>query len=110
MARVIIAESKDAGNATAATIYTMPSGYTGFIGNLIAANTTGGALNLTLYVRRNGVDNVILPATSIAGNGVYFGRNATNPVCQLTMRAGDILKAMGSGAGITVTISGLQFS
>ena len=110
MARVIIADTVAAGNATAATIFTMPSGYSGFIGNLLATNTTGGALNLTLYVTRNGADNVILPATAINGSAVYHGKNATNPVCQLAMRAGDILKAMGSGAGINITISGLRFS
>jgi len=110
MARIIIADTVAAGNATAASLFTMPSGYCGFIGNLTASNTTGGALNLTLYVRRNGVDNVLLPATSVGGLGVYHGRNSTNPVCQLAMRAGDILKAMGSGPGINVTFSGMRFT
>jgi hypothetical protein len=110
MARVIIADTVAAGNATAATIYTMPPDYSGFIGNIVATNTTGGALDLTLYITRNGADNVLLAATAINGGAVYYGRNSTNPVCQLAMRSGDILKAMGSGAGINVTVSGMRFS
>jgi hypothetical protein len=111
MARSVIATTGSAGNATNASIFTMPAGYEGFISSLIAHNSTAGSLDLTLTLTRAGIDNVILSPDSItAADTKYYAKGASKPIFPLTMLEGDILKAQGSGAGITVTVSGLRFS
>lgn len=111
MARNFIGSTNAAGNAVNATIFTMPSVTNGFISNIIAYNSTGGSLNLTLTLTRGGVDNVILATDAVAAGATnQYARGAAKPICPLVLMTGDVLKALGSGAGITVTVSGLSFS
>ena len=110
MSRSFIGNSGSAGNATNAVIFTMPAAYNGMISNIIAYNSTGGSLNLTLTLTRAGTDFVIL-ATDAVGAGAtnQYARGATKPICPLVMLSGDVFKAQGSGSGIQVTVSGLSF-
>lgn len=111
MSRRVITATVAAGNATNATVFTMPAGYEGLISGLIAYNSTGGSLNLSLVLTRGGVDNTILSPDAVATVTTnYYAKGSSKPIFPLTMVEGDILKAMGSGAGITVTVSGLRFS
>lgn len=111
MSQVFIADTQQAGNATDTTIFTMPAGYVGFLGSLIASNTTAGSLNLTLKINRNGVSTPILQTSAIAANSsAVYNKGATIPLTQLCFNAGDTLIANASGAGIFVIFGGLRFS
>lgn len=106
-----ISATASAGNATDATLYTMPAGLSGVIGNIIAFNTTGGGLNLTLKLKRAGTVYILTPVVTIATvASAYYGRNSTNSVCPLTLDPGDSLLGLGTGAGIQVTISGISIA
>ncbi|MEM4247646.1 MAG: hypothetical protein QXH80_00060 [Candidatus Nanoarchaeia archaeon] len=112
MARSVIAETIEAGNASDVTVFTMPVSYAGFIGNIFVTNTTGSTPTITLKVTRtSGVTYTILNADAMDANGInYYGRGATKCLVPLTLNAGESLLAQGSSAGIHVTVSGLRFS
>jgi len=111
MSRSFIGATAAAGNASDAVVFTMPANYEGFISNILAYNSTGGSLDLTITLTRAGLDNVILAADAVAsGSTSQYGAHPSKPICPLVMQTGDILKAKGSSTGLTVTISGISFS
>ena len=111
MSKLVIAVTVAAGNATDATVFTMPAGFQGFVSSLTCSNTTGGSLNLTLKLTRVGTTFTLLAATAVgASSAAQFNKGATNPVFPITLNAGDILLAQGSGAGLNVTVSGVRYS
>lgn len=111
MSYQVLTATVAAGNATDATIYEVPAGYSAAVGNIIGFNTTGGSLNLTIKLKRDGTTYILTPVVSVTTvASSYYGRNATNSVCPLTLKAGDVLLAQASGAGVQITVSGLLFS
>lgn len=88
-------------------LYTTPSGYDAVIEDIEFANTTAGALSVTLYVVPSGgtlgSGNELFPAVSIPANTLmqWTGSQA--------LSQGDFVQAFGSSAGITVTMSGQEY-
>jgi hypothetical protein len=88
-------------------VYTCPNGYTVDIKDINIANTTAGILNFTMHV-------VPLGGSPSAANMVYPGAAlAANTLTRWTgiqsMKAGGFIQCIGSGAGITVTLTGEEF-
>lgn len=87
-------------------IYTVASGYSAIVKSIRVVNTTSSSYTLTLYNGGTGVTNMILPATTIDGNG--FGEFEGT----ITMASGDILYgATGAGTpanAIVVTVYGVE--
>lgn len=112
MAQAFIGGTVAAGNAVYADLFTMPAGNNGIIGNITAANTTGGGLTITIALHRlDGTDHVLVNADAIGANGnTYYSGGSTKRITPLVMISGEVLKAQGSGAGIEVTFSGLRIS
>ena len=111
MARAIIGLTVAAGNATNATIFTMPAANEGVISSILATNTTGGSLNFTLTMTRAGIDYVLVNAEAVSANSTTaYNKGETTPLTPLALIQGDIIKGQGSGSGIVVTLSGLRFT
>ena len=91
-------------NGAGTLAYTSPSGYRTELGYMNIANTTAGALSFTLHLVPVGgaaaAANMIFPAVVIAANTVVQWTGSH------IMNAGDFLQAIGSAAGITLSISG----
>lgn len=110
MSRSLIGASVAVGTGYT-TLFQMPANFEGFISSIVAYNSTGGPLNLTIAIKRAGVDVVVLSTDAVsAGATNQYSRGATKPICPLTLLTGDTLEALGSSTGITVTASGLRFS
>lgn len=112
MSQVIIADSVEAGDTTDDVLFTMPASYSGFIGSLIATNTTGGGLTITIKIgNRNGSTYTILSVDPISANTAQsYNKGTTQCITPITLNAGETLIGNGSGAGIIITFGGLRFS
>lgn len=111
MAQTFIAAHVAAGNASDAVLFTMPAGSNGYLNNIIAYNSTGGALTLTLKITETNGDVVVIAVTSIAAGATQsYSGNSTVTLTPQTLLTGNIITARGSGAGITVRCSGLSFT
>lgn len=86
------------------TIYTVPTGVRTEVLDINVANTTSGALTAGIYLvpvgGTAGTTNALFPTISIAAYTLvqWSGIQILN--------AGDFIQGIGSGAGITVNISG----
>lgn len=111
MALTDIGDTAAAGNGSNTTLYTAPANSTAIIGNIVAYNTTGGALNSTISVKRQNGTTYVLDVVSVSGTSSqsYSGGSARR-LTPLVLKAGESLLAQGSGVGINVTFSGLQRS
>jgi hypothetical protein len=71
------------------------------------ANTTSTSISFTLYLVPSGgspaTSNMVFPAVSIPGNTVVEWEGGQS------LKAGDFAQCVGSGAGITVTLTGEEF-
>lgn len=112
MSYSLAGNSASAGNTVYATVYTQPATGSGtVIGNVTAYNTTAGALTLTLAIGRQDGTSAVQSVESISGYATAsYGRGATKCICPLTLLPGETIQAKGSGAGLTVTASGVAFS
>lgn len=95
------------GTGTGTLLYTAPAGYQATVTNIDVANTTSGALSFTMHLVVSGgtasAANMLFPAVSIPANTmVQWAGNQQ-------MRAGGFIQGIGSGAGITVHITGDEF-
>ncbi len=111
MAYEIIAGNGSAGNAADEAIYTCPADSTAIIGNVTAYNSTGGTLTLTLKVQESdGTSSTLVSADSLLTTvSASYSGGSTKRITPITLRAGNVLLANGSGAGIKVRASGLRF-
>lgn len=98
--------------ATPGTLaYTVPSGrkfvYEAKVTCIDIANTTGGALSISLYLVPVGgtpsASNMLLPAVSIAANTALQWKG------EQVLNAGDFIQAIGSATGLTMNISGEEY-
>lgn len=89
--------------ATLTTLYTAPADGRVAILDMLITNTTGGALTASIYIGSQADANAVgFSAKSIAANTYehYSGF--------LILNSGEVLKGIGSGAGLTITITGLE--
>jgi hypothetical protein len=91
----------------AGTLYTAPVNQTALIKKLVFANTTNGALTVSVYLvplaGAAGAGNAVRTTKTIAPYDTFECYEAENQV----LPAGDFLAAAASGAGVTATASGL---
>ncbi len=85
-------------------VYTAPDQFNVDVNDLMIANTTGGSLTFWLYLVSAGQSpsrvNALFSGVSIPANTTIQWTGSQ------TMNKNDYLHAVGSGAGITLTISG----
>lgn len=85
-------------------IYTVPTGIRTEVVDIVIANTTAGALTCALHLVPVGgsatTANMMYPASSIAANTMTHWSGVQ------VLNAGDFIQGIGSGAGITVHITG----
>jgi hypothetical protein len=85
-------------------VYTVPTGMKAEVMDVCVANTTTGTLTCALHLVPTGssadTTNMLFPTVSIPANTIvhWTGNQVLN--------AGDFIQGIGSGAGITVNISG----
>jgi hypothetical protein len=95
--------------ASAATYYTVGSGVTSIVKQIVLTNTTGSAKTATVRLvptgQSTGVSYDILSAVTLAANEtVSFN-------CSLVMTAGDFISALASaGTSVNITVSGIEES
>ena len=95
------------GTGTGTLAYTVPTGYNADILDINLSNTTAGALTCAVHFVPVGVavaaSNMLFPTVSIPANtiiqwsGIQF------------LNAGDFIQAIGSGAGLTMNITGNEY-
>lgn len=95
------------GTGAGTLLYTVPSSYQTVVTDIDVANTTAGALSLTLHLVVSGgsasAANMLFPAISIAANTMVQWKGHQH------MSYGGFIQGIGSGAGITVHITGDEF-
>jgi hypothetical protein len=88
-------------------LYTVPTGIRVEVRDIIATNTTGGALGCTLYFVPVGgsvsAANMVLSAKSVSANDIFQWQGIQ------VLNAGDFIQGIGSGAGLTVHITGDEY-
>lgn len=111
MSKLIIADTQAAGNATDTVCFTMPAGYAGLISTIMAYNSTGGSLNLTIKVGRSATNTPVLTSDTIgATTATQYNKGSSKPITPLLLNAGDTLVGNGSGAGISIIFGGLRWT
>lgn len=85
-------------------LYTVPTGYRTEINDVIVANTTAGSLDFRMHFVSSG-------GSAATSNAIYYDvQIPANTTVQLTcnqiLNTGDFVQAVGSSAGLTVTLSG----
>ena len=97
------------GTGAGTLAYTVPTGFRTRVTDIAISNTTAGALNATLHFVPSGgspsAATQFIPASSIAANSTL---QLVSEVGQI-LNAGDFIQAIGSGAGLTMHISGEEF-
>ena len=95
-------------SGVAATYYTVPALTKGVVKNVNVCNSTGGAVNLTLYLVPSGgspdATNILISARSVAAGGVDRCPEVVNQV----LEAGATLQALGNG--MTIVASGVEIT
>jgi hypothetical protein len=92
------------GTVAGTLAYTVPNGFQTEVIDINLANTTAGALTCALHFVPSGgsaaASNMLFPTVSIAANTLIQWTGSE------VLSAGDFIQAIGSGAGITMNISG----
>lgn len=92
------------GTGSGTQLYVVPTGMRTEVLDINIANTTAGALTVSLHFVPVGgsvaASNMVLPAKSIAANDIFQWQGIQ------VLNAGDFIQGIGSGAGITVNITG----
>lgn len=92
--------------ADVSTLYTVPSETRALLKEFNIANTTGGAVNVRVFLVPSSasadVANAFLYDVSIAANGVYRYNGVQ------VLNAGDTIQVQASAVGLTIMASGAQ--
>jgi len=92
------------GTGAGTLVYTCPTGYLCDLKDMMIANTTTGSINFTLHLVPSGgspaTSNMLFPTVAIAANTVVQWEGLQS------LKAGDFMQAIGSVAGITLTLNG----
>lgn len=92
--------------ATAAIVYETPVNTRTYIKDIMVANTTGGSLDVQVYIVASGgaaaTSNALIYNKTIATKEYlqWSGLQITN--------SGDTIQVLGSSTGLTITISGAE--
>lgn len=92
------------GTGSGTLAYTVPQGYKTEVTNIDICNTTTSSLTLLLYLVPTGgtptASNTFIPTVSIPANTMFqwIGSQLINE--------GDFIQCIGSGAGLTMNITG----
>ena len=92
--------------ATVAIVYETPTNTRTYIKDIMIANTTGGSLDVQVYIVASGsvaaTSNALIYNKTIATKEYlqWSGLQITNP--------GDTIEVLGSSTGLTITISGAE--
>lgn len=110
MSQLPIGITLPCGNATDATIYTVPARTWSFISCIIVTNTTAGPLNLLIKIgNRVGLTYTIQSTIAVGANTTTsFCKGTTTAIAPLVMNAGETFLAQASGTGVNMTIGGIN--
>lgn len=88
-------------------IYTVPTGMRTDVMDINIANTTSSPLTAAIHLVPTGgsatTANMLFPTVTVPGNTLIQWTGAE------TLNAGDFIQGIGSAAGITVNISGVEY-
>jgi hypothetical protein len=87
---------------SAATVYTVPGATTAILRCIHVANTTAGALGFTASIGADAAGTRMWSAQPVPANGSLDWSGFQ------VMAATEVLQAYGSGAGLTLTVSGVE--
>ena len=89
------------------TCYTVPTGQRCEVKDICVANTTSGTLTCDVHLVPVGVaagtTNAMFPTVSIAANTLVHWSGVQ------VLNAGDFIQGIGSGAGITLNVTGDEY-
>lgn len=88
----------------AATVYTTPAATTTVLRNIHVANTTTGALTFNLSVGADAAGTRLYSGFSVPANGSLDWSGF------IPLAATEVLQALASAAGLTLTVSGVEVS
>ena len=92
------------GTGAGTLLYTVPAASSVFVKCIDVANTTAGALTLQLHLVTSGdtvgTTNMLVPGISIPAYTMWQWTGTQ------ILGAGDFIQGIGSGAGLTINISG----
>lgn len=87
---------------TAGTFYTVPSVTVTILRNIHVANTNAAAVNVRVSIGADAAGTRLFSDTPVPANGVLDWSGF------LPMTAGEILQALGSAAGLTLTVGAVE--
>lgn len=95
------------GTGTGTLAYTVPTGYKAAVIDINLSNTTAAALTCAVHLVPAGVvvaaSNMLFPTVSIPANTLIQWSGIQE------LNAGDFIQAIGSGAGLTMNITGDEY-
>ena len=89
--------------SAATALYTVPTGYTAIVKQIVVTNTTGTAATFTMYIGAASAGNALFSGTSVAANDTV--------IINLSQVLGtdEILRALsGTNAALNLTVSGVE--
>jgi hypothetical protein len=88
--------------SASSALYTVPTGYSAIIKQLVVTNTTGTAATFTFYIGAASAGNALFSATSVAANDTVIINLSQ------VLTTGEILRALAStGSALNLTVSGV---
>jgi hypothetical protein len=88
--------------SASSALYTVPSGYSAIIKQLVVTNITGTAATFTFYVNAASASNALFSGTSVAANDTVIINLSQ------VLTTGEILRALAStGSALNLTVSGV---
>ena|SRR3990167_5145075 len=95
------------GTGSGTLAYTVPTGFKTDIMDINIANTTASPISCALHLVPVGVavgtSNILFPTFYVPGNTIIQWTGSQ------TLNAGDFIRAIGSGAGLTMNITGIEY-
>lgn len=92
------------GTGAGTLAYTVPNGYITEVTDVDVCNTTAGALTLALHLvpvgGAAGTTNMLCPTITVNSNSMFQWNGSQ------VLNAGDFIRVIGSGSGLTMNISG----
>ena len=84
-------------------LYTVPTGYTAIVKQIVVTNTTGTAATFTMYIGAVSAGNALFSGTSVAANDTVIINLSQ------VLGTGEILRALsGTNAALNLTVSGVE--
>ena len=89
--------------SAATALYTVPTGYTAIVKQIVVTNTTGTAATFTMYIGAVSAGNALFSGTSVAANDTVIINLSQ------VLGTGEILRALsGTNAALNLTVSGVE--